>query len=196
MSDVPAHVLQAAPIVASEDSLTRARELATRYHQLLAEIEGIRAVLSERSEELQRLQYRELPDLFSEVGISSVGVDGAVIEVVPFYKANIAADWPQERRDRAFNWLESNEAGDIIGTTVTVAFQRGQIELARQLEASLREQPWANSNPPVLQRSVPWNTLTALVRERLEQGKETPLEDLGATVGRVARVKSAGKKRK
>jgi hypothetical protein len=38
--------------------------------------------------------------------------------------------------------------------------------------------------------SVPWNTLTAFVKEQVEKGAVLPLDILGATVGRVVKLKA------
>ena len=44
---------------------------------------------------------------------------------------------------------------------------------------------------------VPWNTLTAFVKEQIEEKKVTPpLELLGATVGRVVQVVKQKKEKK
>ena len=76
-----------------------------------------------------------------------------------------------------------------ISVLVSLDFQRGEKALADELEDLIRTKfSGANSHPIKVAMGVPWTTLTALVKEQVEQGEPVPLDTLGATVGQVAKI--------
>ena len=145
---------------------------------------------------LEAQYYRELPDLMDAAGIALVELPpegnypAVVAKAGPFYRANIAADWPPEKRAAAFKWLDDNGHGDLIKTTVSVPFSRDQRDEAKELKEKLE----AEGLPTVVGESIPWATLTAWLKEMVEKHSATdlPLETLGATVGRVVTIKPKG----
>ncbi len=195
MTELPAHLLDSAidmSSLASDDQLARARTVATEYAKLERDITDLEAQLKEKRTRYLELSMRELPSVLGELSIDKIGLPemGVDVVVAPYYKANIAADWPEEKRDAAFTWLEENGHGDLIKSVLSVTFGRKELELARQLEELIRTQfAGANSHPVSIDMSVPWNTLTAFVREQIQRGESLPLDTLGATVGSVATVK-------
>lgn len=178
--------------LASDEKLARAREMATELVRLDALVETTETELSSLKEQRLELMRKGIPDLFESIGIDKIGVPSASVDVVvaPYYHANIASDWPEERRTAAFEWLEREGHGDIVKATLQVVFRRDELPLARELEELIRT-AWgsANSHPPQIEMNVSWNTLTSLVREQAEAGEEIPLETLGATIGRQAKIK-------
>lgn len=182
--------------MASDDKLAKARQLAVEFVLLDRQIESSKQALKELEARKLEIASKELPEFFDSINTDLVGVPeaGVDVKVGPYYKANIAADWEPERRERGFKWLDDHGHSDVIGITVTMKFLRGEADMAKMLVEYLRRSPWGNTHPPSVEMGTPWNTLTALVRELVESGQPVDLEALGATVGRMAKiVKRKGK---
>lgn len=186
-----AALMRGAPPVPG-DRLVELRKAARRAENLQRELVDLEERELDRKAELRRLMMEELPDLLDAAGVTSISVDAEgnqpafSAELKPYYKASIAAEWDEARRDRAFRWLEDNGFGDLVKREFTVALDRDEEAAGRKLAKLLSENGFAYS----VRRNVPWNTLTAFVRERIEKHSETlPLDTLGATVGRIVNLK-------
>lgn len=191
--DVPEHLLTIDATVESRpEDLEQARKLAREFHALEARAETLKEELEQIQTRKLELQHRVIPEFFGKLEIDNIGLEDAGVDVMvgPYYKANIAADWDEARRKRAFAALDQLGGGDLIRASVVVTFGRDEFEEAKKLVELLKTRwPLANSHPPRMDMTVPWNSLTAFVREQHEDGVALPLEDLGAVVGRAAKVK-------
>lgn len=174
----------------SDSELRDLRDMAAELVLTENEIKLAEAKLKELKKRRYELQNNLVPSRMDELGVDIVGVPGLSADVVSkFYcKANIAADWEEDRRERAFKYLESIGAGDIVRTEVKMYFGPGDDNVLKALLDMIEssEIPF----PLVEQRkAVPWNTLTAFAKERIESGEPLDLEAIGATAGTVAQVK-------
>lgn len=173
-------------------------DLVEKVRQKLREMrdkEAQRKDLEERSRklsaELEEMRRKTLVDMFNEAGIDKLGLpaEGNLpaydAEEKPYYHANIRSDWEQEKKDAAFGWLDKNGYGDLVKNVFVVVVDRDDHEMARDVEKALDEAGVDYQR----EQTVPWNTLTAFVREQIEAGETLPLELLGATVGRVVVLK-------
>jgi len=118
-------------------------------------------------------------------------------KVKPYYKANIDNDSPLALT--AYSWLEQHGEGDIIKRTVTASLGKESAEDYAQITEFLDEQ----DIPYESKFGVPWNTLTAWLKDRHQrwlnqQGRHVnpaekidmpPLEPFGAFIGQVVEVK-------
>ena len=108
----------------------------------------------------------------SEMGLSHLKLmDGSSVDVKPNYSANITI----ANREAAFNWLRNNGLGDIIKNEILVSFGRNEDNKA----ASYAELAKGQGFQPTQKMKVEPMTLKALVRERIEAGKEMPTEIFG-----------------
>jgi uncharacterized protein YbcI len=174
--------------IPTEASMASLREKAQELVTVQARIARGEELMKQLREQERRLTFQEIPDMMSELQIDRLGLEMAEVDLVskPYYKAGIAADWEEQRREEAFRYLEEIDAADLIRVVVTVSFGKDEFEKARELEAIIRQ--WSNEYEPTLSKSVPWNTLTAFVKEQLGKGAVLDLEKLGATVGRIAQI--------
>lgn len=147
--------------------------------------------LAAAKRELNRMLQVVLPDNFDAAGITAFelgAIDnqpGIRAELKPYYSANIAGSWNEEKRSAAFNYLESLEAGDLIKTQLSVSLPQGCWDQA-QLLASLIE---AQGFQPEVKQSVPHTSLTAWLKEQVERHNFTPdLAKIGGAVGRVVKI--------
>lgn len=143
--------------------------------------------LSANNARLKALRDKEIVDVLDEAKLTgfTLAAEGNnppfEVEIIPYYHANI----PEDNAEEAYEWLRSKNHGDIIKATYTISFGRGQNKQQRAFESLLKK----NKIEFDYKYGVPWNTLTAFVKEQIEERKATlPLKLLGATIGRVAKI--------
>lgn len=194
---VPSHILAAAAAaVPSAENLEKLREAALELAMVTREIEDLSANLQKQQAREAELKRTILPDLFAAAGTDKIGLPeaGVDITVKNYYKASISAEWPVEKQNEAFSWLESEGHGGLIKVTVSVSFGKGELDKAKELQELIRQSPIGNTHPPEIKMGVPWQTLTSFVKEQYEAGEQLPLETLGAVAGRIAEVKKRKEK--
>lgn len=173
------------------DDLRRLASECARFADLEARIRSTKEALELMSREHHELESRTLPDLFDRCMTDKLGVPGAMLDVVvaPVYHANIRADWPEEQREAAFLALEEIGGSELIRLSLTISLHPGQVEEMRRLQELVRGLNWLPNAAMSVSRSVPWNTLTAFLRELVERGVQgIPLDALGARIGRYCKI--------
>jgi hypothetical protein len=141
-----------------------------------------------KEEELKQLKQQAdaisgevIPTMMQELNISTLKLaDGSAVEVKPVYGASISA----ERKEEAFEWLRSNGLGDLIKNEVTVSFGRNEDNKAIAYATLAQGQGFQ----PSQKLKVEPMTLKALVRERLESGKEMPTELFNVFAGNRTKI--------
>lgn len=162
------------------------------------DIEAQRESLAERSRQLgtrlYEIQTKELVDLFDAAKVDNIGIpeEGNLpaynMEIGEVVKANIGtADEPKVDDFMAsIDYIKKLEP-ELIKTTYSVSFGMGEDKRRKEFEALLKKNRFDYSSS----FGVPWNSLTAWVKEALADKKLGPklkLKLLGATVERVARL--------
>ena len=128
--------------------------------------------LKEKKKEIDRVSGEVIPTMLSEMGLSQLKLaDGSSVDVKPFYSASISA----QNKEKAYQWLRNNGLGDIIKNEISVSFGRNEDNKA----ASYAELAKGQGFQPTQKMKVEPMTLKALVRERIEAGKEMPTEIFG-----------------
>ena len=141
-----------------------------------------------KEEELKQLKQQAdaisgevIPTMMQELNISTLKLaDGSAVEVKPVYGASISA----EKKEEAFEWLRSNGLGDLIKNEVTVSFGRNEDNKAIAYATLAQGQGFQ----PSQKLKVEPMTLKALVRERLESGKEMPTELFNVFAGNKTKI--------
>ena len=98
----------------------------------------------------------------------------------PYYAANISI----ANREAAYSWLRSNGLGDIIKNDITVSFGRDEDNKAAEYANLARGQGFE----PTQKLKVEPMTLKALVRERIEAGKDMPMDIFNVFVGNRTKI--------
>jgi hypothetical protein len=175
----------------SGDDLHTLRSLAGELFALLDAKETIEKELEDISARIKEVSTKKLPELFDKLNMDKIGLADTGYDIVmkPDFYANIAADWPEEERERGFDYLEKLGGGDLVKTVVSVTFGRNEIHKARELQEHLRSLNSLEGRVPTLTRGAQWNTLTSFVKELVTkaQQSEQPIPDLtplGAKIGR------------
>ena len=139
------------------------------------------ATLKKLQEEADVLSGDVIPTMMQEMNISTLKLaDGSAVEVKPIYGASISA----ERKEEAFNWLRTNGLGDLIKNEVTVSFGRNEDNKAIAYANLAAE----NGYQPSQKLKVEPMTLKALVRERIEAGKDMPSDLFNVFAGNRTKI--------
>ena len=132
--------------------------------------------------QIDNISGEVIPTMMSEMGLSHLKLmDGSSVDVKPNYSASITI----ANREAAFGWLRNNGLGDIIKNEISVSFGRNEDNKAADY-AALAE---GHGYQPQQKLKVEPMTLKALVRERIEAGKEMPTEIFNVFVGNKTTIK-------
>jgi hypothetical protein len=142
-------------------------------------LEGVDSEIEDTESRLKLLKKKRdhisgdiIPTMMSEMGLAELKLhDGSHLKVSTSYRATIT----EANKEAAFNWLRNNGLGDIIKNEISVSFGRNEDNKA----ADYAELAKSNGFQPTQKLKVEPMTLKALVRERIEAGKEMPTEIFG-----------------
>ena len=144
--------------------------------ELEDELKADEESLKNKKKEIERISGEVIPTMLSEMGLSSLKLaDGSAVDVKPYYTANISI----VNREAAYGWLRSNGLGDIIKNDITVSFGRNEDNKAAEYANLAKGQGYQ----PTQKLKVEPMTLKALVRERIENGKDMPMDIFNVFVG-------------
>ena len=149
---------------------------------LISRIETNENNLKDLKKEHDRLSGEVIPTMMAEMGLAHLKLmDGSSVDVKPHYSANITI----ANKDAAFKWLRDNGLGDIIKNEISVSFGRNEDNKAADYAVLAQERGFQ----PTQKLKVEPMTLKALVRERIEAGKEMPTELFNVFVGNKTTIK-------
>ena len=171
-----------AKVITKTENIRSLADQVERLENLNQEIEKKEKDLKQRKKDLEHLSGEVIPTMMSEMGLSHLKLmDGSSVDVKPNYSANITI----ANREAAFNWLRNNGLGDIIKNEISVSFGRNEDNKASSYADLARSQ----GLEPQQKLKVEPMTLKALVRERIEAGKEMPTELFNIYVGNKTTIK-------
>ena len=160
----------------TKEQLKRIADLGTRQLDLEQLVKDQEAELKRLKTELFNLTSSVIPEVMKEIGMLSFTMeDGSFLEVKHVIKAAIA----KKNEVKAFKWLRDNEAGDLIKNNVTISFGKGEDERAMGAVKMLSGLNYS----PSQKESVHGNTLSAYVRERMEEGDEKMTQEAQDLLG-------------
>lgn len=180
------------------DKLRQVRDLTKRARDIKMEV----ADLDERSKaskrELWGIEHDSLPELMAELGLKGIELEAEgnlpaySAKLKPYYHANIKVDWPDEKREEAFTWIENKGGGDMIQTVIAVELPRTERNTAIKVERALDKL----KVPYTSEKAIHHGTLSAWIKEMVEVHKEVPpLDLLGATIGSIVVIKPIKEKK-
>lgn len=168
-------------------SLEQAQKLGAEVNELDKRIAKGEELLRELKARKNQILSRELVDMMDNLKIEDFSVAGRTFEAKPYVHASI----PEEHRDTAHDWLEENDAGDLIKYEVVATFPKDSTDEVKALEKFIRER--YQMATVETKRGVPWARLTSWLKELVESTAEDkvmpPLDIMGATIGRVVKIK-------
>ena len=165
-------------------AVNEAKELSDQVVNLRSledEIEEKEKELKELKRKSELLSGEVIPTMMQEMNISTLKLaDGSAVEVKPIYGASI----PKDKQEGAFKWLRDNGLGDLIKNQIIVAFGRNEDNKAMAYATLAQGQGYE----PIQKLKVEPMTLKALVRARLESGKEMPTELFNVFAGNQTKI--------
>ena len=165
-------------------AVNEAKELSDQVIKLRSledEIVAEEKKIKELKRKSELLSGEVIPTMMQEMNISTLKLaDGSAVEVKPIYGASI----PKDKQEGAFKWLRDNGLGDLIKNQIIVAFGRNEDNKAMAYATLAQGQGYE----PVQKLKVEPMTLKALVRERLESGKEMPTELFNVFAGNQTKI--------
>ena len=167
------------------DQTKNINSLATQVKKLKAledEIKNDEELIKKKKKNLEQISGELIPTLLSEMGLSSLKLaDGSSVDVKQHYSASISV----ANREKAYSWLRQNDLGDIIKNEISVSFGRGEDNKAAEYANLAKGQGFQ----PTQKLKVEPMTLKALVRERIEAGKQVPTDIFNVFVGNRTIIK-------
>ena len=143
-----------------------------RLEAMQQQLEIQEDAIKEKKKQIQHISGEVIPTMMSEMGLAELKLhDGSHLKVSTSYRATIT----EANKEAAFNWLRNNGLGDIIKNEISVSFGRNEDNKAADYAALAQERGYQ----PTQKLKVEPMTLKALVRERIEAGKEMPTEIFG-----------------
>ena len=169
-------------VMSKTENIQSLADQVERLQTLQREIEFAEDQLKQKKKNLEHVSGEVIPTMMSEMGLSHLKLmDGSSVDVKPNYSATITV----ANREAAFNWLRQNGLGDIIKNEISVSFGRNEDNKAADYAALATERGYQ----PTQKLKVEPMTLKALVRERIEAGKEMPTEIFNIFVGNKTTIK-------
>ena len=157
-------------------NITSLADQVKRLRDLEDQVKNDEHALKNKQREVERISGEIIPTLLSEMGLSSIKLaDGSAVDVKPYYAASISI----KNREAAYNWLRENGLGDIIKNEVSVSFGKNEDNKAAEYANLAQSQGFQ----PTQKMKVEPMTLKALVRERIENGKDMPMDIFNVFVG-------------
>ena len=161
-----------------QDAMSRTENIQSladqveRLEGLNKRIETSEQNLKDLKKAYQHISGEVIPTMMSEMGLAELKLqDGSHLKVATSYRATIT----EANKEAAFTWLRNNGLGDIIKNEISVSFGRNEDNKAADYAALAQERGYQ----PTQKLKVEPMTLKALVRERIEAGKEMPTELFG-----------------
>jgi len=169
-------------VIKKTDNIQSLADQVERLEQLQRSIENQEENLKDLKKKLEHVSGEVIPTMMSEMGLSHLKLmDGSSVDVKPHYSATITV----ANKEAAFNWLRNNGLGDIIKNEISVSFGRNEDNKAADYAVLAQERGFQ----PTQKLKVEPMTLKALVRERIEAGKEMPTELFNVFIGNKTTIK-------
>ena len=154
------------------DNIQTLADQVERLEAMQQQLQIQEDAVKEKKKQIEHISGEVIPTMMTEMGLSELKLqDGSHLKVSTSYKAHIT----EANKEMAFNWLRNNGLGDIIKNEISVSFGRGEDNKA----AHYAELAKGQGLDPTQKLKVEPMTLKALVRERIEAGKEMPTELFG-----------------
>lgn len=179
------------------DSLAKATKELDRLQNELA---GAEALVADIQAKIKHIRMGALPDLLAAAKLPSVTTDGGRVIT---RKQIVSGTWPKdedgenaEAVKKAVEWLRQERLEGLIKAQIKIDFDKGDFTEAEGLFNAIRSLPQANKIKALtLKEGVHPQTLNATLRQRMEEGKETPLELFNGYTAWIAEITEPGKKK-
>ena len=169
-------------IMSRTENIQSLADQVENLEELRKDIENQEEYIKSLKKKQDHLSGEVIPTMMAEMGLAELKLqDGSHLKVSTSYRATIT----EANKEAAFNWLRNNGLGDIIKNEISVSFGRNEDNKAADYAALAQERGFQ----PTQKLKVEPMTLKALVRERIEAGKDMPTELFNVFVGNKTTIK-------
>jgi hypothetical protein len=175
--------------VPKDRELTEVMILVERQRSLEHERSMLEESLARCNEDLRKVQEHDLPLAMETLMLDQLKLtDGTHVTIKRDVRASIA----KVNLTKAIKWLDDHKFGDLVKSDVTAKFTRQDRKKAQVLANQCAKKGYAVT----LKEHVHPMTLSAFVREQMEQGAELPMDLFGVVEISKATIVSPVKARK
>lgn len=182
-------------VAPASNSLGAITDMGQRMYDLLKEIKDLEDLLKKKKWDFANLAEHELPDLMQELNCKDFTLNnGEKVEVREILSGSIPSNGAIEkakgddkfelemRQQQCLDWLRDNNLGDIIKNNVNVQFGKNEDKKCNEFVDDLRKKD-VFYNRAV---GVHHGQLNAVLKERVEQGRDVPYDLFKVYTGRKA----------
>lgn len=193
-ADLAAYAEDAAPPPAlAENILAQITRVAFEALEAQAAVTRAEEALKAAQGHLNDLEERILPELMDQARQDTLttlpDAEGRRWEIKR--GEVLRASIPKPNLPEAVMWLNANGQGSIVKRLISLPFGKGEDQKAAEAVSVLRD---AGFHPDDAQ-SVHAQTLSAVLRDMLQEGKNIPMQLLGAHVMPFVKIKPAREER-
>lgn len=158
-------------------------DLADKMTAAESEMEKYQALLDEAKENHRRITEKEIPEALDGLEGDIKLPDGRVIQIAEKIRTHLSAD----SKPAALDWLDNNGHSALVKRRFIIEFGKGEDKWADKFANDLakRKKPLNVKR----ERNVHPQTLTAFVKQSLEDGEDLPLKLFGVFRQRFAKMK-------
>lgn len=161
-----------------------------------AEVARLEGELKMAKEALAAIARDALPTAMATLGLAEITLStGDRVQVRDNYVCGQLDDGPSKDTGRplterleALKWLDTHGHGDIARRVITLTLGAKSEALEQDLLRLLAQHRQANQFMVDHRKTVPWNTLAAFCREQIKQQQDPPMDVLGVSVQRSAKI--------
>lgn len=167
-------------------ALVNATTMLGQVDTLLLRIGEKEAELAQLKAQLKDIVQARLPEAMTDARIPKFTTsNGTQIELIDV----VAGTWPtdEQKVEQAIHWLEQEKLTDLLKTTITVEFDRGDAAAAKEFFESVRGNNAKKA--ATMKQAVHASTLSAEFRRRLKAGKHIPVEIFNGYVAKAVKIK-------
>lgn len=173
---------------ADKGTLQSLIESAEQMAAIKEQIEELEQTVSELTKHYNFLAQQEIPNTMEELGLKTFELkDGSKISIKDFISGSLPKD--EEGFEWSVNWLKDNDLESILKTDVTLKFNKGEENFAKNAIGLLRD----NGYEPNEKFGVHPQTLYSALRELQKHEVDIPFERLGLYAGKKADIKPSKK---
>jgi hypothetical protein len=167
--------------------LTIIRQRASELRDAYLKQADLKDQLDHVHKAITHIEREELPEMFTQAGISSLTVEGKgnhppfVAERGTVYNAKI----PEDKRQEALEWFAQTGNGDLVKSVINIFFGMQEYEERLRIMKILDDagvQYYTNE-------SIHHQTLKAFVKREIQAGHTVPMDLLGVFVFDEVKIK-------
>ena len=185
-------------VAPASNELGAISDMAEKMYDLENEINKLEESLKEKKQDLRMLAEQDLPDLMQELNIKNFTLsNGAKVEVQDVVTGSVPSQGAIDRakddakaelellQQQCFQWLRDNGHGANIKSNVEVQFGRNEDDACNAFTKELREKKLYYKRAV----GVHPGSVNAILKERLKDGKDIPVELFRVYMGRRAKIR-------